>query len=380
MKRFIRMAISLAEGARGETFPNPLVGAVVVRNGRVVGRGFHKKAGGPHAEIYALKEAGRQARGASLYCTFEPCSHYGRTGPCVDEIILAGIKKVYCGIIDPDPITSGRGVRALREAGIKTSVGFFEDEIRRLNEPFIKAVTKGMPFVTVKIAESLDGKTATHKGESQWITSESSRQYAHLIRRFYDCIMVGINTVLKDDPRLEPSERFKGHKLIKIVVDSRLRIPLQARLLNTCQPVIVACVKNDILKEKKLRQRGVLVIHTKSKKGRVDIRELLEKLERLEIRNVLVEGGSALIGSFLDGHLADKALFFIAPSIIGGTNSMPAVGGEGVKKLSSAIRLKNLIIKRMGEDILVEGDIAYSVERSAIRKDFTLRSALTAKR
>ncbi|MFH0940272.1 MAG: bifunctional diaminohydroxyphosphoribosylaminopyrimidine deaminase/5-amino-6-(5-phosphoribosylamino)uracil reductase RibD [Candidatus Omnitrophota bacterium] len=360
VKRFIRMAISLAEGARGETFPNPLVGAVVVRNGRVVGRGFHKKAGGPHAEIYALKEAGRQARGASLYCTFEPCSHYGRTGPCVDEIILAGIKKVYCGIIDPNPITSGRGVRALREAGIKVSVGFFEDEIRRLNEPFIKAVTKGMPFVTVKIAESLDGKTATRTGESKWITSESSRQYAHLSRRFYDCIMVGVNTVLKDDPVLEmPSERFKGNKLIKVVVDSRLRIPLSAKLLNTCQPVIVACVKKAILKEKKLRQMGVLVIRTRSKKGRVDIRELLEKLGQLEIRNVLVEGGSALIGSFLDLRLADKAIVFIAPKIIGGTNSIPAVGGKGVKQLRSAIGLKDITMKRFSGDIMLEGYLDY---------------------
>jgi diaminohydroxyphosphoribosylaminopyrimidine deaminase/5-amino-6-(5-phosphoribosylamino)uracil reductase len=359
VKRFIRMAISLAEKARGRTFPNPLVGAVVVKKGRVVGRGFHKKAGGPHAEIYALKEAGRQARGASLYCTFEPCSHYGRTGPCTDEIILAGIKKVYCGMIDPDPVTCGRGVRALREAGITVSVGFFEDEISRLNEPFIKAVTKGMPFVTVKIAESLDGKTATRTGESKWITSESSRQYAHLRRRFHDCIMVGINTVLKDDPRLEPSERFKGHKLMKVVVDSRLRIPLQARLLNTCQPVIVACIKNDISKEIKLRQKGVLVIRTGSKKGRVDIRELLGKLKRLEIRNVLVEGGSSLIGSFLDLRLADKALIFIAPSIIGGTKSMPAVAGEGVKQLSSAIGLKDIVMKRFSGDIMLEGYLSY---------------------
>ena len=359
VKRFMRMAISLAERAKGKTFPNPLVGAVIVKNGRVVGRGFHKKAGGPHAEIYALKEAGRQARGGSLYCTFEPCSHYGRTGPCVDEIILAGIKKVYCGMVDPDLITSGKGIRALRNAGIQVSIGFFEDEIRRLNEPFIKAVTKGMPFVTVKIAESLDGKTATRAGESKWITSESSRKYAHLRRRFYDCIMVGINTVLKDDPRLEPPERSKDHKLIKIVVDSRLRIPMQAKLINTSQPVIVACVKKVILKEKKLRQRGILVIRTRSKKGRVDIRELLEKLGLLEIRNVLVEGGSALIGSFLDERLADKAIVFIAPSIIGGAGSTPAVGGEGVKELRCAVGLKNIIMKRFSGDIMLEGYLNY---------------------
>ena len=359
VKRYMRMAISLAESARGDTFPNPLVGAIVVKNGRVIGRGFHKKAGGPHAEIYALKEAGRYAQGANLYCTFEPCSHYGRTGPCVDEIISAGIKKVYCGMIDPDPITSGRGVEALRKSGISVSVGSFEDEIRLLNEPFIKAVTKGMPFVTVKIAESLDGKTATNAGESKWITSEPSRQYARLRRRFYDCIMAGINTVLKDDPCLEPSERFKGHKLIKVVVDSRLRIPLRARLLNTYQPVIVACVKKDILKENRLMQRGVLVIHTRSKKGRVDIKELLKKLSKLEIRNILVEGGSTLIGSFLDERLADKAIVFIAPKFIGGVNSQPAVGGDGVKRLSSAIKLNDVTIRRLSGDVILEGYLRY---------------------
>ncbi len=359
VKRYMRMAITLAKKAKGRTFPNPLVGAVIVKNGRIVGRGFHKKAGGPHAEIYALKEAGARAKGASLYCTFEPCSHYGRTGPCVDEIITAGIKKVYCGIIDPAPITRGKGVRALKKAGIAVSVGFFEDDIKLINESFIKAVTKDIPFVTIKIAESLDGKTATRYGESKWITNESSRKYAHMVRRFYDCIMAGINTVLKDDPFLEPPEGSKSNKLIKVVVDSRLRIPLHARLLNTCQPVIVACVKKDALKEKRLRQRGVLVIHTRSNKGKVDIRELLKKLGLLEIRNILVEGGSTLTGSLIDERLVDKAIVFIAPKFIGGVNSQSSVGGEGVKKLSSAIGLKDVITKRFSGDIMLEGYLSY---------------------
>jgi diaminohydroxyphosphoribosylaminopyrimidine deaminase/5-amino-6-(5-phosphoribosylamino)uracil reductase len=360
VEKFMRRALSLAARAKGETFPNPLVGAVVVKNGRIVGEGFHKKAGDAHAEIFALRQAGKKARGAALLCTFEPCAHFGRTGPCVTEIIKAGIKDVYVGMIDPNPVIRGRGVGVLRRAGINVKVGYFCDEISRLNEPFIKAMTKGLPFVTVKIAESLDGKTATRTGRSQWITEARTRQYAHDMRRFFDAIAVGINTVIKDDPYLEPPARFKAHRLTKVILDSGLKIPLTARLLKTRQPVIIAAVKKDPRKERRLKQMGAGVLYTRPDRGRVDLKDLLKKLNRHEIRSVLVEGGSELTGSFLDGRLADKALIFISCKFIGGKEALSSVGGRGVAKLEEAPELERVCLKRLSGDILIEGYLKYS--------------------
>ena len=359
MKKYMGLALRLAAKARGETFPNPLVGAVLVRNGRVVGYGYHKKAGGPHAEIVALRKAARKARGAVLFCTFEPCAHYGRTGPCVDEIIRAKIKEAYVGMIDPNPLTKGQGIERMRRAGIKVRVGFLQDEVKRLNEPFVKAMVKGVPFVTIKIAESIDGKIATKHAESKWITNEASRKYAHSLRRFFDAIMVGINTVLRDDPGLQPSTRARDHRLTKIIVDSELKIPLTARLLKTKQPVIIAAVKKNKTKEIRLLKKGFRVIYTRSDKGRVDLRELLSQLHRLEIRNILVEGGSELIGSFLDKKLADKALVFMAAKIIGGRHALSSVGGEGADELRSAIMLEGVSLKKINGDFLFEGYLRY---------------------
>ena len=358
VEKFMRLAVSLAQKAAGETFPNPPVGAVIVKNGKVVGSGFHKKAGGPHAEIFAIQQAGRRAQGATLFCTFEPCSHYGRTGPCVEKIIRAKIKRVYCGMIDPNPLTRGKGVRVLRKAGIKVEVGLLKDSIARLNEPFIKAMTRFKPFVTVKIAESIDGKIATKTGESKWITGSASRDYAHRLRRFFDGIMVGINTVIKDDPGLECVGLNRSHYLTKIIVDSGLKISPDARLFVTRQPIIIAAVKKNRAKEAKLIKKGARVVYTRSDRGKVDLNELLKKLNGLEIRNILVEGGSGLIGSMLDKKLADKALVFIAPKIIG-KGGLSSVGLEGVTKLKDAIELKGISVERLGPDILVEGYLKY---------------------
>lgn len=354
--KWMRYALNLAKKAQGHTFPNPLVGAVVVKGGRQVGGGLHKRAGGPHAEVFALRRAGLQARGAEMFCTLEPCSHQGRTGPCVEEIIRARIKKVYVGIKDPNPLTKGKGIRRLREAGIKVQVGLLEREIRELNESFFCAMTKQRPLVTIKIAQSLDGKIATRSGASKWITHAASRRHAHRSRSFFDAIIVGIHTVLADDPRLEAG---KGHRLTKIVVDARLQIPLEARLLKTRQPVIVAAVKKDRAREARLVQRGVKVLYTRSDRGRVDLRQLLKKLHALEIRHLLVEGGATLIGSFLDNRLADKAMIYIAPKIIGGAQALVSVKGEGVSSLRSAVLLKNSSVKNIKGDYLLEGYLAY---------------------
>jgi diaminohydroxyphosphoribosylaminopyrimidine deaminase/5-amino-6-(5-phosphoribosylamino)uracil reductase len=359
-KKYMRLALGLAKKARGRTFPNPLVGAVVVKNGEIVGRGYHKKAGGPHAEIFALKEAGIRTRGASLFSTLEPCAHHGLTGPCVDKIIEAEIDRVYVGMVDPNPLTQGKSIRRLRESGISVRTGILEDEIRELNAPFIQAMTKKQPYVTVKIAESLDGKAATWTGESKWITNEASRRYSHNLRRFFDGIMVGINTVLKDDPRLDSAKGHSSkHRLTKIIVDSSLRTPLNAKLLTTNAPVVIAAVKKNRAKEKELAKKGARVIYTRAEKGRVDLKDFLKKLHSLNVRSILVEGGSELIGSFLDKRLAQEALVFISPKIIGGHRALTAVRGQGVRSLDKAIHLKRASIKRFKEDLFIRGVLSY---------------------
>ncbi len=350
------LALDLAQKAAGATFPNPLVGACVVKNGKLVGQGFHKKAGGPHAEILALRQAGRKSRGAALYCTLEPCAHYGRTGPCADAIIRAGIKKVYIGMVDPNPLTRGRGLKKLSRSGIKVRSGIMGEKAAALNRPFIKAMTKGLPQVTIKIAESIDGKIATAKGESKWITGVAARAYGHALRDLYDGIMVGINTVIKDDPGLEPG---RGHKLVKIVVDSYLKIPPGAKLLNTQQPVIVVAIRKNRRKEEALRKKGAQVIYAKPKGTKVDLCDLLRHLCSFELRNILVEGGAELIGSLLDEKLADHALVFIAPKIIGGSRALTSVGGRGIDRLSRAVFLENTSFEKIKEDILIRGDLKY---------------------
>jgi diaminohydroxyphosphoribosylaminopyrimidine deaminase/5-amino-6-(5-phosphoribosylamino)uracil reductase len=356
INKYMKRAVYLARKAAGQTFPNPLVGAVIVNNGRVVGEGFHRKAGGPHAEIFALRQAKEKSRGAILFCTFEPCAHTGRTGPCVNEVIKSGISRVYIGTKDPNPLTGGKGMAALRRAGVRVQMGFLEKEIKSLNEPFFKAFQKKMPFVTIKIAQSLDGKIATSGGESKWITNKTSRAAAHQARKFYDCIIAGSGTVLADDPRLES---LKGNRLIKVLVDSQMRIPLSARCFKTRQPVVVAAVKRNKEKEEALKKAGVRVFYTKPKKGRVDLKKLLQYLGSFEIRNILVEGGATLIGSFLDERLADKAVLFIAPRIIGGARSKSSVAGVGAIRLRESIFLKNMTLKKIQDDIFIEGYLKY---------------------
>ncbi len=359
VNKYMKLALELAKKGEGKTFPNPLVGAVIVKNGRIIGRGFHKKAGLPHAEIVALKEAGKRAEGATLFCTFEPCAHFGRTGPCVDEVIRAGIKEVFIGMIDPNPITKGKGLKKLKKAGIKVHTGFLKDEIALINDFFIKAMVKKLPLVTVKIAQSLDGKTATATGKSKWITSYAARRHAHSLRSFFDAIMVGIGTVLKDNPRLECNSH-DNHGLVKIVIDSELKIPLSAKLFKTKQKVIIASIKKDKSKEFLLKKIGAKVIYTKPDKGMVDLRELMKKLNDLEIRSILVEGGSRLLGSFFDNKLADRIHLYIAPKIIGGEKSLSCIGGRGVVNLSSVTKVDKACEEKVGPDIFITGNLIYN--------------------
>lgn len=361
---FMNLAMKLALRAKGMTSPNPLVGALVVKNNQIISRGFHKKAGSPHAEVIALDRAGKQAKGATLYVTLEPCTHYGRTPPCVDKIIGSGIKKVIIGMIDPNPKNSGKGIKILKQHGIKIEVGFLEDRLKNMNEVFIKYITKRLPFVMVKVAQSLDGKIATYHSDSQWITEERSREYSHRMRGYYDAIMVGVNTILRDNPRLDALR--SSRQPIKIVVDSQLSTSCGANIFRGEAKVIIATLATGVGQETENRDmlsKKTTILEIREKNGQVNLRDLLKKLASLEITSILVEGGGSLVGSLFDEALVDKVLFFIAPKIIGGRNAISSVMGKGISRIDEAIKLERLNLKRIGEDFLVEGYVKYPCSR-----------------
>lgn len=352
--KYMRLAKALALKAGGKTFPNPLVGAVVVKNNRIVGKGYHRRCGLAHAEIVALQQAGEKARGAALYVTLEPCSHFGRTPPCVDAILKSKIKTVVVGMKDPNPLNNGKSLRILQRHGIKVKTGVLETELKRINAPFIKYITRRLPYVTIKVGQSLDGKIATESGEAKWITSQKSRRLAHRLRQQYDAILVGINTVLKDDPSLScPGKRIK-----KIIVDSRLRISLRARIFFNTAPediIVATTVYADKKKLRALGKKGVKVMTVRAKSRRVDLKRLLRLLARQEIVNILVEGGGEINGALLKAGLVDKVSFFIAPKIIGGKKAISSFGGEGAQSLAKAVNLHELSVQRIGKDIWIEG-------------------------
>ena len=336
-EKYVKIALELAKRSKGMTSPNPCVGAVIVKDGKVAGKGFHRFAGGPHAEIYALRQAGKKAEGATMYVSLEPCSHHGRTPPCTDAIIRSGIKRVVAAIKDPNPVNNGRGLRILGRRGIKTRVGFLETEARELNEDFIKYITKKMPFVTVKVAQSLDGKIATRTGDSKWITGDKAREFVHKLRSEHDAVMVGAGTVLKDDPLLTARVRGKRVKQpLRIILAGRTRIPYKARILNSIGG-------------------NVVIAATKEKNGRVDIKSLLRELAKRQITSVLIEGGGETVASALEAGVVDKIYFFMAPKIIGGRKATTSVEGEGAEKAGKAIRLKNMSFRKIGDDIMIEG-------------------------
>jgi diaminohydroxyphosphoribosylaminopyrimidine deaminase / 5-amino-6-(5-phosphoribosylamino)uracil reductase len=355
---YMGLALRLALKAKGKTFPNPLVGALLVKAGRIIGRGFHAKAGFAHAEIIALDEAGKKAKGATLYVTLEPCAHTGRTPPCINRIIQSGIKEVVIGMIDPNPLNNGKGVMLLKESNIKVRLGVLGDQLKKINESFIKYITTRIPFVTVKIAESLDGRIATRTGDSKWITSDKSRAFAHRIRKDYDAIMVGVNTVLRDNPSLNPW--FSQKQLIKIIIDSTLSTPENANIFSGNAQVIIVTLPSRPGQETENRKRlsaKAKILEVKEKGGQINLRDALKKLALLQISNIIVEGGGTLIGSLFDERLVDKILFFISPKIIGGKDAISSVMGNGVRRVDQAIKLGDLKIRRFGEELLVEARI-----------------------
>jgi len=355
---FMNLAIELAMKAKGKTTPNPMVGAVVVKNGKIIGRGFHQQAGLAHAEVTALAQAGQAAKGAQLYVTLEPCSHFGRTPPCIDRIIRSGLKEVFIGMIDPNPLNNGRSVEILRRKGIRVEVGFLEEKLKLMNEAFIKYITKGIPFITVKVAQSLDGRIATKSGDSKWITTDKSRAFAHRMRSGYDAIMVGVNTVLRDDPVL--NSWFSKKHPIKVVVDSQLSTPAGSNIFSPGAKVFIVTMPAKAGQEtenRKVLAQKAKILEVKEKNGQVNLKDMMKKLARLEVTNVLVEGGGTLIGSLFDEKLVDKIMFFISPKIIGGKDAIGSVMGKGITRIDKAVKIKNPICRRIGDDFLIEGYI-----------------------
>jgi len=362
---FMERALSLARLAIGSTSPNPAVGAVIVKDGVVIGEGYTEPPGCAHAEVVALKNAGERSRGATMYVTLEPCCHFGRTPPCTQAIIKGGISEVHIATLDPNPLVCGRGKAELDAAGIKTMLGEHEEEASELNEAYIKFITTGLPFVTAKFAMSLDGKIATRTGDSRWISGEDSREYVHRLRRAVDAIMVGVNTILADDPRLTAGDRLKrGGEIknpVRVIVDSKGRTPPTAQALKQPGKIIVATTPlAPPALIKKLKEAGAEVLELPSfspDEGLVDVGELLKELGREEITSVLVEGGGTLLGSLFEGGLVDKVIAFIAPVIIGGAGARLAVGGRGAERIAQAIKLSNVNIERIGNDVMMCGYI-----------------------
>lgn len=355
---YMQLALKLALKAKGKTFSNPLVGALVVKEDKIVGQGFHAKAGLAHAEIIALDQAGNQAKKATLYVTLEPCAHTGKTPPCVNRIIQSGVKEVVVGMIDPNPLNNGKGIMLLKQSNIKVRVGVLADQLGSINENFIKYITTGLPLVTVKVGQSLDGRIATYSGDSKWITSDKSRAYAHKIRKDYAAIMVGVNTVMRDNPRL--NAWFSKQQPIKIIVDSNLSTPENANIFADNSQVIIITLPSRPGQETDNRKRlfeKAKVIEVKEKFGQINLRDALRKLSRLKIADILVEGGGTLIGSLFDEKLVDKVLFFISPKIIGGKDAVSSVMGKGVKRVDQAIKLRDIKFKHFAEELLVQANI-----------------------
>lgn len=353
------LALSLAEKGRGTTSPNPMVGAVIVRDGQIVGQGWHERAGGPHAEVAAIAEAGEKSRGADLYVTLEPCNHTGRTGPCSEAVLATGIKRVVAAMHDPNPVAVG-GLKRLAAAGVITECGIMEAEAKRLNEAFITSVTKNRPFVILKAAATLDGRTATKTGDSKWITGEESRAHAHTVRRAVDVILAGVGTVLADDPTLTarvPNLPVKNP--VRAILDTHLKTPVSSALLRTAiESAIWIFCGPDPPEDKRaaLEKAGAKVFPVAlNSAGRVDVSAVMTIFNGQRVQSVLIEGGSLVHAAFFRNGPVDKVLLYFAPKILGGADGRPIFAGEGPEKIADCRNLHDVSVHRFGPDIMVEG-------------------------
>lgn len=355
---FMDRALELARSVLGTTSPNPAVGCVIVRDGVIVAQGATEPPGGPHAEKVALARAGDAARGAIMYVTLEPCCHHGRTPPCTDPIIQAGIAEVHAAVLDPNPLVGGKGKDQLEQAGIRVILGERQREAAQLNEGFFKWITRKLPFVYAKFAASLDGKIATATGESRWITGEQSRARVHQLRATVDAIMVGARTAVRDDPQLtaRAESGALAHQPLRVVVDSRAGLPPTARMLREPGNTLVAVTEaapRELRRGLELAGAEVLVLPARD--GRVDLEALMRHLAERGIARLLVEGGGDLLGALFDGGHVDKVLGFLSPAIIGGANAPAPVGGRGAQHMAQILRLRDVVIERLGDDLLISG-------------------------
>lgn len=347
--------IKLAKKGTGHTSPNPLVGALIVKNGKIIARGYHQQAGGHHAEIVALNQAGHKAKNAIMYVNLEPCCHQGKTPPCTKALIKAGLKEIHIAMLDPNPLVSGQGKKKLSQAGIKIILGEQQNQAKKLNEAFCKYITTNRPFITAKWAMSLDGKIATHTGDSQWISNELSRNLAHELRQQSEAIMVGVNTIIKDNPRLTVRNNTKKpiHP-IKIVLDSKGRTPLSANIFKQPGRVLIATTeKMPKKRERQYNKLGAKIIRTKNKNDQVDLAALLAQLGQQAITSILIEGGSQVMTSAVEQNLIDKAYIFIGNKIIGGQQAKTPVAGKGIAKMSQVNNWRLDQVKLLGDNILL---------------------------
>lgn len=352
---YMRLALGLARRPQVPPYPNPWVGCVIVRGGRIVGRGWHRGPGTLHAEAMALEEAGALARGATVYVTLEPCCHHGRTPPCTDALIRAGVTRVVYAVRDPNPVVSGRGARILRRRGIEVVHGVCAREARALNEAYLKFRATGMPLVSIKVAASLDGKTATRAGYSKWITDAEARRRGRRLRARHQAVFVGITTVLTDDPHLGPRSRAAKEPW-RVVLDSRLRTTVSSRVVRSGRCIIACTAAAGPSRQRRLEDSGARVWRFPGK--RVPLRGLLRRLAAEGIISVLVEGGSEVLGSFMDAGLADRAYWFLSPKILGSQKAQSAIGGRGVGRPSSAASVVDMRIEKAGSGFLLSGRIS----------------------
>ena len=382
----MELALMLAEKGSGSVNPNPLVGAVIVKDNKIIGMGYHEKYGENHAERNAVKNALEDVEGSTLYVTLEPCAHYGKTPPCVDLVIEKKFKRVVIGMLDPNPLVAGKSIKKLQENNIEVLVGVKEEECKKLNEVFIKYITTKTPFVVLKSAASLDGRIATAGGESRWITCDESRRDGHKLRNKYMGILVGINTVIADNPKLncrineselndesdllnyiqENNLAYEGLKFmsrnrkavnpVRIIVDSHSRVPLNSEVISDGKDTIIGTIRGcNESKKNELESMGVKIIETEPKQGKVDLKKLIEKLSEEGIDSILIEGGGNINFSALEEGIVDKAIFYVAPKIIGGEKAKNSIGGYGFLKLDDAVRLKDISYRKINDDFVIEG-------------------------
>ncbi len=355
----MRRALEVAARGRGSVSPNPMVGSVIVRDGAIVGEGWHLRPGEPHAEVLAIRAAGTSARGGELYVNLEPCAHHGRTPPCVEAIAAAGIRRVVAAVRDPDPRVNGLGFARLAGSGIEVAEGVLEDQARRLNETYLCWRATGRPFVTLKMALSLDGKMATGSGDSRWISGESSRRRVHRMRAESDAVMVGAGTLLADDPRLTArcADQPDCRQPMRVIVDGRLRTPPESRVLAEPGGRVLIFTREDAAEDRvtRLQDAGAEVIRVPLAGDRVDLEAVLADLGKRDVTSLLVEGGAGLLSSFLSGRLADRATVFVAPMFIGGTDSPAPFAGGGAPRVADALRLVEVEVERLDDDVMVTG-------------------------